>query len=685
MMALPVEDTSPLIAALPPETDYMTYLTLLEYQLTPSNLPILTQLLTADDGTLAKEIGWDLLKLVLPLSEVVPEEVSKCLEIVARRGNPKEVVVQVTAELEGLGHEDHGESSGGDQEFEDDGRDDRVHTFPGEAEPIHLGAMTLEGMPSAPTQRPGEAARERNENEQARRSDSSKADLRKFEILLSMLSILHPRIQTAHPSRFLATSLPAAIGSYRRLPIDFSTTTAFLSLIGKLSGKQRPALPPRAATAATGEMPPTAAVHSESQLAPLPDPEPQLGTTSPSSLAIGEAAIMQRLLQAVLIEVLEEYVLSLATQEPPSMAWTARLREMREPGKVVRRRQTEMDKWSADPGLQERDTLIRKFVDLSHDLGVDLKKFSQDSPTAASAPTAVVGDAAESPPEYPTSAEQIPFPKVGAFLLLVAHYFAAALTAPHKPGPISTYQQTPLHLTYELTGLGDNSRLSALLSLPTPALDSLIAVLYAVLFDDISGPPTMLLFQTSLYSEIVVHFLTDLCSNNPELYIRDSAHATATVIFHRCSPEIKLRVLKHMLKTSQNPSLRAIAVGWLKDDIVGKGASSLQPDILVMDAELADALCAPPRSDDFVAQLPFHVAVLNLLTIVPTDQGDWLTHALTKLRSDLSDEEVQQLDIPPINLWSFDDALQRAKDAFAKQDSAARLKSERKDEWLHAT
>src|SRR5204862_7126386 len=43
-MASQLEDASPLVAALPPETDYMTYLTLLEYQLTSSNLPIFTKL-----------------------------------------------------------------------------------------------------------------------------------------------------------------------------------------------------------------------------------------------------------------------------------------------------------------------------------------------------------------------------------------------------------------------------------------------------------------------------------------------------------------------------------------------------------------------------------------------------------------------------------------------------------------
>ena len=36
---------NPLLAALPPATDYMTYLTLVEYNLTEDNLPTLHQVL----------------------------------------------------------------------------------------------------------------------------------------------------------------------------------------------------------------------------------------------------------------------------------------------------------------------------------------------------------------------------------------------------------------------------------------------------------------------------------------------------------------------------------------------------------------------------------------------------------------------------------------------------------------
>jgi hypothetical protein len=676
-MASQAKEASPLIAALPPQTDYMTYLTLLEYQLTSSNLPTLTKLLTDDDGTLATGIGWDLVKLVLPLSEEAPEEAGKCLEIVARRGNPREVVVSTNEELEKLIQEYDGGKSGTDQESEEDGGEEEFRTFAGEAEPIHLGTMTLEGMPPPSAQRPSEAILDPNDEGCAKCTDSYKATSTKFEILLSMLSILHPRIQVKHPSRFLATSLPAALRSYRQLPIDFATTAAFLSLLGKLSGKQRPALPPRASTTDVGEIPPNAATNAETKPAPLPDPEAQSETTSSNTLLADETAIIKRLLQAVLLEVLEEYLVSLAKHEPPSMSWTARLREFHEPEKIVPGRQTETEKWNIDSALQERDTLIDKYVDLSNDLGIDLRDICKQTLNEETASTeAAVGEAAaddaESPSEYPTSPEQIPFPRIGAFLLSVAHYIVPALAAPQTAGDGTFLHGKFLDLMYFLKGIEDPRNHPKFCDLPIPVLDSLIAILYtAARADDVFEPSTILLF------------LTSLCSDNPDLYIRDSAHATATIIFYRSAPEIKLQLVKQILTQSQNPNLRAVAVDWLKDDIAKKGTSGLHPDILTTDAELGDALCVLPHVNDLVVQLPFRVAVLNLLTIAPTEQGSLLIDSLRRHRGNFSDQEAQQNDITAFDLWSFDDALERAKNAFEKQDPASRPTWTRKEEWLN--
>ena len=711
-----MEEESPLIAALPPKTDYITYLTILEYQLMPSNLSTLTSLLTNDDGTLAKEIGWDLVKLVLTLSEEAPEEAARCLEVVARRGNPREVVIVIPEQLQQLHERSIGDASNPDQEFEDTLDDDGLRTFEGEAPRIHLGTMILDGMspPSDPI--PSNETVKPKGDEDSQRPETEDPAQTKFNIILKMLSILHPRIQTKHPSRLLATSLPAALAAYRRLPINVTTTTAFVSLLEKLSGKQRPALPPRTSTAGAAKIVPNEATRSETKSAPLPDPEAENGTAGPNPVSADETDIVQRLLQAVLLEVFEEYIVSLATQEPSSMSWTARLRENREPKRIIPNRQTVTEMWNTDQGLQERDTLISRFVQLSNDLDLHRKIIYKQAHTAETVSEAGDVEAAaedpESPPDYPTSPEQIPFPKTGTLLIFIAAYFVPALAGPASPTDATAAHQEFLRLTFLLTGIEDPSNHPALCSLSTPVLDLLLATLY-----------TAARAKCTPNSLIILLFLTSLCSDNPSPYIRDSAHAIATIVYHQSPSAVKLGLARHVVVNSQNQHLRAVAVNWLKDSMAQPEPSTLEPEnltrnaetvyaiceiaqrvdpsaqhnlirnrelkqlkdnealtpqapvsshlppnILTTDAKLGDTLCAPPQTGDLETQLPFYVAVLNLLTIAPTEKGSRLIDSLTRLRKSVSEDDAN--DIPPADLWSFDDALQRAKGAFEKQDAS---------------
>lgn len=68
---------NPLLKALPPETDYISYLTILEYSLTAEQLPTLHKIL--QDTTLTANIGWDLVHLLLPLL-LLRENVFKMLQ-----------------------------------------------------------------------------------------------------------------------------------------------------------------------------------------------------------------------------------------------------------------------------------------------------------------------------------------------------------------------------------------------------------------------------------------------------------------------------------------------------------------------------------------------------------------------------------------------------------------------------
>ncbi len=504
------ESNDPLVATLPPASDYMTYLTLLEYQLTPSNLSTLNRLLGEDDGKLAEEIGWDLLRLVLPMLQDNPAEVARCLELVARRGNPREVVVRVAEELEKLGDQVD------DGDVEDDDNQDELPTFPGEAPRVHLGDMTLDGMPLAPKPPAIEAKGGDPSETTSQRSIKSL----QLQALFDMLRLLHPRIKTQYPSRFLATSLPAALGAYRQIPITTATTSAFLSMLDDFASKKRPPLPPRIGTQ-EGKQSTTPAA--------LPDPEAKAeqedtGSNTPSD---AEKAIISRLVDAVLLEVLDEY-LSALNQACPSMSWTARLREQLEPTRVVPGRSTETENWNQAPETIERDGLLATFYAISKELQLDTsqevrKLIHEDKEDEYENPYH------EEPSEYPTSPSQIPFPRAGVIYLHAYHSF------------LEPSDTTTLLTTTELTKLIAHSfPLSATASIPLPALqDALLSLLYkqtlAVAAVPTSPQPTPAKFK------LLLSTLTQLFTITPYPTLRDATHYIAGKLLH-AYPDFAVRV-----------------------------------------------------------------------------------------------------------------------------------------------
>lgn len=255
-------EEDPLVSALPPATDYLTYLTLLEYQLTPERLPTLHRLL--QDEVLTTNIGWDLVQLLLPM---LPQS-QECLQDIARLGNPREVILRVSDLLMKL-------------EPEDEDEEEEV-AVPGEDLESELPPHVM-----------------------------------KFNSLIAMLSVLHSRIKTKYPSRFIATSLQAALEAYGSMPTD-ETTNALLELLRDLSPTKRPALPPRGT--------------SESSIvrvlqASAPDPEAAYDEPAASD----DQAIQRKLVQFALVELLKSYMLSFSTTEDSGMAWALRLQEKLSP------------------------------------------------------------------------------------------------------------------------------------------------------------------------------------------------------------------------------------------------------------------------------------------------------------------------------------------------------------------
>jgi hypothetical protein len=233
-------------ASLPPATDYLTYLTILESHLTPEILPSLDEIL--QDATLTQNIGWDLIQLLIPLpgSET-------CLKTIARLGNPREVVLKVTEALRLLNTEDEEEVD--------------VHT--GDVDKLPL-----------------------NNGEGSSKHASEPREVDKFCTLVSLLATLHPRIKTKYPSRFLSTSLIAILASYH--PSD-QATLAVIAFLHSLSGKKRPPLPQRQSSLSIS-------VHLDPK-ADTTAPDPEATAEEPQ-----EGAIQEKLLQSFVTHVLEVYI-----------------------------------------------------------------------------------------------------------------------------------------------------------------------------------------------------------------------------------------------------------------------------------------------------------------------------------------------------------------------------------------
>jgi hypothetical protein len=288
--------------SIPPVTDYLMYLTILESHLSPEILPELNEIL--QDAELTQNIGWDLIQLLisLPGSEA-------CLATIARLGNPREVVLKVTEAITLLDlDETSDEEQDATQDIEAAGATSSDHAAEVPKDPAAL-----------------EAAKE-------------PTSVDKFCSLVSLLSILHPRIKTKYPSRFLSTSLMAILSSYRP---SFKATEAVTSFVHAISGQKRPPLPGRNSSLSTHLM------STSDTLAP----DPEATAEDPK-----EDAIQKKLLQSFVTHILEVYI------KENCLEWAARLQEHFQPTKIIPTRTSFGEAFRQDQALQERDIAVGQLV-----------------------------------------------------------------------------------------------------------------------------------------------------------------------------------------------------------------------------------------------------------------------------------------------------------------------------------
>jgi hypothetical protein len=268
------EAITAITVSLPPATDHITYLTILESHLSPALLPTVNKIL--QDAELTQNIGWDLIHMLLPMPGA-----ELCLGTIARLGNPREVILKVTEALQSL-----------DLDSDDAGDGN-------------------EG--------PSEAAQ-----------SAKPMEVDKFCTLVNLLSILHPRIRTQFPSRFLSTSFMAILAAYRP---SYQATVAVTSFVRTISGTKRPPLPGRKSSMKI----PTVSTASSSDLS-APDPEAQAEQPD-------DAVIQTKLLQSFVTHILEDYI------NANPLEWAARLQESFDPSKVVPNRKSVGDAYKEEPLL----------------------------------------------------------------------------------------------------------------------------------------------------------------------------------------------------------------------------------------------------------------------------------------------------------------------------------------------
>jgi hypothetical protein len=513
-------EENPWIALKPPSTDSMTYLTFIEHNLTTETLPQLHEVL--QDNELNQSIGWDLIHLLVPL---VPAS-EECLLDVARLGNPREVVLKVSESLRLLeldtlsddeDSDDEGEMVGGKMEKLDVGESSKAG-----------GARGL-GLTTEP--------------------ESSEADLPlpvlQFRVLLSMLSVLHPRIKTKMPSRFLSTTLQAVLAAYGKASRNQDDLTYdVVKFVNTLTGTKRPHLPPRKSS--------TTILHANTESA-APDPEGQAEQPSEE-----EKDMQQRLLQSFLTHVLEDYMLSLTSADDvPGMAWSSRLQEKLNPKRTVPGKESYVSQFENDNTLKSRLATVGSISALAKDL--DLDSHELFDAILDSSPEITGLETTEDDP--PTSPKDIPLSKTGSLFLLASRKAVETLydKTPDTP-PISIF---PEHAALLQNFIGNASQNTSGLE-PEALIDTILFLsLIALENNDVGEPKSDDDFNQYLQNTSL------LSANTPSPSLRYHAHfLTSTVLRSHPHDLVRLSFIKDTLEHCPYENLKASAVGWTKGETI---------------------------------------------------------------------------------------------------------------------
>ncbi|KAK4239849.1 YAP1-binding protein 2 [Achaetomium macrosporum] len=480
--------------ARPPATDRFTYLTIIEANLCPEVLPTLNEVL--QDAELTQEIGWDLVYNLVSLPGA-----EDCLETVARLGNPREVILKVLETLELLGE--------------------------------------------------GE---EEEEEEETKRTVSSK---HKFITLLGMLAILHKRIKTKYPSRFLAQTLQTVYNTYRP---NQEMTASVINLVHSLSGQRRPPLPSRKSSVNVANPDQDGDASKNA-----PDPEADRDEREDPT----EVKLQQKLLLSFATCILEAYV------NGNDMAWAARLLEFYNPDKIVPGRRTLMAGFREEQELLARDAIVGKLVALISDLG--LGSCSKD----------FIHQLCDGPmhSEPLSEAGEISIPdkialSTGGCVCLLAYWVVSStlFDAAHSQPEMHIF---PEHFAILEKFLQDDAHSQIQRSVGT--MEALLALgLWLQSNNLVSATPTSPLTNPTTSPDDsasdfmrYIHIITLIALYHPQLQARNAASILAGLVLHSDpSDDDRLKILEDLLENCMYANLKARAVVWLREELISAGPST---------------------------------------------------------------------------------------------------------------
>lgn len=547
------KEEHPLLAARPPATDPITYLTIVEYNLSEENLPVLHEVL--QDKELTADIGWDLIHLLLPLLPASED----CLQAIAAKGNPRECILKVTEALRLLEFEEpHQETDDEDEDREEgSGRQLKIPE-------VEVGeSSTTPGLP---------------------RTILPPLPVLKFEVLLELLAVLHARVKTKYPSRFLSTSLQAVLFAYNRANTHIEELTlSAIKLVKTLSGTKRPHLPSRRSST---NMLRTGTGLSE------PDPEAQSEAPSPD-----ETSLVNRLLLSFITHILEDYILSLTSDDDvPGLSWSSRLMEKYEPSRIPNKPnyQKYADRFAQDEDLASRSSILGQIVALTQDLGLKKEELAQ---TVMNAETEKRGRPG-SEDEPPASAEDIPLSRTGALILLTAQNVKQELYAAAKDDEPSSISLFPEHATILNNFVGALGPQTVGLE-PEALLDIIVALGLIALEKNNVGEPT----DDEAFAKYL-QTVSLISANTQSPSLRGHAHyLTTTALRSHPHDLVRLTFIRDTLEYCPYENLKASAVSWLKGETLEANAHILQGNDQPPnhDAEASPSIFANPAAIATVA------------------------------------------------------------------------------------